>query len=121
MSVRDQISRALVFRGALKRTVMTVGGIKLFFVLICVSSGVSLDLERLASDCLRSQTTSGAGDLECTTAKGLKIFKTQQLSQTFYCISYEKKTGKRDEFDVLSFDLSEDYDLKFVSKNTMRR
>ena len=39
----------------------------------------------------------------------------KRKSQTFYCIKYEKRTGNVNTYDVLSFDLKEDYELKFVS------
>lgn len=86
-----------------------------------VSSVFSLDFQRLSDDCLEGASLQKLQDLTCTTSsKGVKIHQIRNQNQTFYCINYEKKTGNRNEFDVLTFDLSGDYDLKYVSYDDWR-
>lgn len=92
----------------------------LFWFIVSVSSVVSLDFQRLSDDCLEGTSLQKLQDLTCTTPKGVKIHKSRKQNQTFYCINYEKKTGNRNEFDTLSFDLRGDYDLKYVSYDEKR-
>lgn len=88
----------------------------LIILLSCLSLALSLDFVRLTDDCLRGRSLQGNENLRCVTPKGLIVQHMIEDSQTFYCLKYEKKSGNKNEFDVLSFDLHEDYDLKFVSR-----
>lgn len=93
--------------------------LKVLFVLaLSIANGICLDLGRLSDECLKGKLLSKLQDINCVTLKLVRIQKIQHQNDTFYCITYEKKSGNRNEFDVLSFDLHEDYDLKFVSDDT---
>lgn len=95
---------------------MSLKVIEIFLIFSLVSSSFGLDLQRLTHACLEG-ALKDIQDVFCTTQKGVRIQTTRKLSKTFYCVSYEKKTGNKNEFEVLSFDLhNDDYDLTFVSK-----
>lgn len=89
---------------------------KIILVLTIAASSFALDFQRLSDGCLQGNLTERQ-DLQCSTQKGVRIQTSRKSGQTFYCVSYEKKTGNKNEFDILSFDLPNDdyYDLKFVS------
>lgn len=93
---------------------MSARKLKLIFLVTFVSNALSLNLQRLADDCLRDRMLHETENLKCESLKGVKIQRIQDDNQTFYCIKYEKNTGQINEFDVLSFDLHVDYDLKYV-------
>lgn len=87
----------------------------IIFCLAFASNVLSLNLDRLADDCLKDRMLHETENLKCESSKGVRVQRVQDVNQTFYCFKYEKKTGqKNNEFDVLSFDLHEDYDLKYV-------
>lgn len=89
--------------------------LKAIILLFCGSSVASLSLDRLADDCLKGRPLHATEDLKCSTDRKVGIQRIRERNQTFYCIKYEKKTGDRREFEVLSFDLHEDYELKYAS------
>lgn len=88
----------------------------LLILFFFITSIVCLNLKKASEDCLNGSSLPRNQEISCLTLNGVKINKIERQNQTFYCIYYEKKTGNRNEFDVLSFDLHEDYDLKYVSK-----
>lgn len=95
--------------------------LKALILLACLSNVLGFNLTRISDECLKGTMLSEMENLNCVTAKGLSIQMIKTRSQIFYCIKYEKKAGNVNAFDVLSFDLHEDYDLKFVSnKNGLR-
>lgn len=95
---------------------MSTKKIKVFFILAFVASSSGSDFTRLPDNCLKGNDFDLPKDIECTTGKGVKVTKISSLAKTFYCIQFEKNSGEKKEFDVLSFDLrSSDYDLQFVS------
>lgn len=96
---------------------MAARKIIIFCVLSFIASVFCLDLQRLADDCLTGRPLQETQEVQCVTNKSVAIKKIQQENQTFYCISYEKKDGDSNEFDILSFNIFEDYDLKYVSVN----
>lgn len=89
-------------------------GIILFLFVTIISSIFCLNLEKLSNECLKNRSLHEEENLNCESLKGVAIHRIQHLNQTFYCIEYEKRTGEQNEFDVLSFDLHEDYSLKYV-------
>jgi hypothetical protein len=96
-----------------------MGNLKLNFALLLIflyHPVIGINLPQLSDDCIKSRKIQTQRSVECTTEKGVKIEKFTDENLTFYCISYEKKTGELSDFDVLSFDLHEDYDLMLVSK-----
>lgn len=93
---------------------MSARKLNLIFLMTFVLNVLSLDLQRLADDCLKDRVLHETENLKCETLNGVKVQRIQDENQTFYCFKYEKKTGVKIEFDVLSFDLHEDYDLKYV-------
>lgn len=96
-----------------------MANLKVYFAVLAVflyHPVLGIDFSRLSDDCVKSRKIQSPKAVECTTPKGVKIEKYTENDQTFYCISYEKKAGKLDDFDVLSFDLHEDYDLQLVSR-----
>lgn len=93
---------------------MSAKGIKVILLLLSVLCAIGMDFNALSDDCLKNKILHETADLNCITSKNVKIQRIREGNQTFYCIKYEKKSGNRDEFDALTFDLHEDYDLKFV-------
>lgn len=81
----------------------------------CLSNVLSFNQTRLADECLKGLMLSETENLKCVTDKGVSIQMVKRKLKTFYCIKYEKRTGNVNTYDVLSFDLNEDYELKFVS------
>jgi hypothetical protein len=93
---------------------MGANKIKFYILIACLSTVLCLDFERLMSDCLMGKALHVAENLKCETSKGVKVQRVQEKNQTFYCIKYERKSGNRNDFDVLSFDLFDDNGLRYV-------
>lgn len=51
----------------------------------------------------------------CTTSKNVIIEKIITDGKTYYCIKYEKKTGTKDDYDVIEFGTHGEFELNFVS------
>jgi hypothetical protein len=81
----------------------------------CLSSVLSFNQTRITEECLSGLMLSETENLKCVTQKGVSVQMVKSNLQTFYCIKYEKKSGNVNMYDLLSFDLAVDYDLKFVS------
>jgi hypothetical protein len=94
---------------------MEAAVLKTLIISACLSIVLGFNQTRIADECLKGMMLSETEDLKCITGKGVSVQRVKTISQTFYCIKYEKKLGNVNAFDVLSFDLHEDYDLKFVS------
>lgn len=76
----------------------------------------SLDFIVLSNDCLNGRPLQATDISHCETIKhSINVQKIRQGGQTYYCIGYEKKTDNISDFNILSFDLHKDYELKYVS------
>lgn len=95
---------------------MSTKRFKVFCILAFVAAASGLDFTQLPDNCLKGSDYDLPKEIDCITSKGVKITKIKSSAKTFYCIQFEKNSGDKNEFDVLSFDLrSSDYDLQFVS------
>jgi hypothetical protein len=107
-----------VFTFSVVRKLLAMKHAALLFSLIlsaCLSSALSFNQTRITEECLSGLMLSETENLKCVTQKGVSVQMVKSNSQTFYCIKYEKKSGNVNMYDLLSFDLAVDYDLKFVS------
>lgn len=93
---------------------MTAKTLISLFVLIFVSKAICLDLMSLEKNCMEGKSLNETEKVECVGGE-LKMYVAREGNETFYCINYEKNTGNRYSYDVLSFELNEDYVMLYVS------
>lgn len=98
---------------------MTAKRIITFFALVFVSAQLSgvfcLDLQSLQNDCVHGRSLNATQKLQCVASSEISIHMVKEGSQILYCIRYEKRSGDKNASDILSLELHEDYELKYVS------